>query len=358
MIDFDEYKKLGEPSVAEKSSIWQAAIGLQQVDDLQPSEYLIRAAKENIEGKISIYEVKDRLNEYYSAHPVKSGMERTMEADKVSAHIAEILGEKTFNFTPAEYISIHKRLFAGVLGHKIAGKIREYNIEKSEWVLNGETVYYASADSIRDALDYDFRQEKLFKYDGLSRREIVRHIAKFISGIWQIHAFSEGNTRTTAVFAIKYLQAMGFETNNDLFAEHSWYFRNALVRANYQNLEKNMAYTPDYLNCFFGNLLLGEKNVLKNRHMRIGVDIGKKSDNSTDINTDKLSNAELEFLHKVKEFLENNESINNAQAQQLTGKSAETVKKRLGALASSGTLIAVGVNKGRKYKLNLARNKK
>jgi fido (protein-threonine AMPylation protein) len=270
---FDEYKRLGEPEKAEKSGIWQAAIGLQQVDGLTPSEYLIETAKRNIEGEITIYEVQELLDSYYEAKPVKDGEGRAEEADKVSARIAEILSEKAFTFSPAEYITIHKRLFSGI--YELAGKIRDYNISKKEWVLDGETVYYASADSIRATLDYDFGQEKSFSYRGLSEGQIVEHIARFTSGLWQIHAFGEGNTRTTAVFIIKYLRTIGFTATNDLFADHSWYFRNALVRANYNDYKKGIHSTLDYLNRFFRNLLLGEGNPLKNRDMRIFPGSGK-----------------------------------------------------------------------------------
>ena len=265
--DFDEYKRLGEPEKKEKSEIWVAAIGLQQVDGLTPSQYLIENAKRNIEGEITIYEVKERLNSYYKTKPVKNPNDRTEEADKVSAHIAEILSEKTFTLSPAEYITIHKRLFTGVYKH--AGKIRDYNISKDEWVLNGKTVYYASADSIRATLDYDFLQEKNFQYKGLSKEQMVEHIAKFVSGLWQIHAFGEGNTRTTAVFIIKYLRTLGFDVSNDLFAENSWYFRNALVRANYTDYKSGIFSTMEYLNRFLSSLLFGENNILKNRELRI-----------------------------------------------------------------------------------------
>jgi len=270
MNDFEEYKRLGEPAKKEKSEIWSAAVGLQQTDGLKPSEYLIENAKRNIEGEITIYEVKERLNAYYKEKPVSNISDRTEEADKVAARIAEMLSEKTFTFSPVEYITTHKRLFEGIYKH--AGKIRGYNISKSEWVLNGETVFYASADSIKATLEYDFLQEKNYKYKGKSKEQIIQNIAKFISGIWQIHAFGEGNTRTTAVFAIKYLRTLGFTVTNDLFAGNSWYFRNALVRANYNDYTKNIFATMEYLNRFFGNLLSGEDNVLKNRELRIGMD--------------------------------------------------------------------------------------
>ncbi|MDR2917063.1 MAG: Fic family protein [Tannerella sp.] len=270
--DFDEYIRQGEPSQKEKSQIWQTAIGLQQVDGLTPSAYLIETAKENIEGKITIDEVKYRIDNYYKQQTNRKTTEddRTEEADKVSANITEILSEKTFTFSPAELLSIHKRLFTGIENIRVKlGQTRDYNITKNEWVLNGKTVYYASADTINATLDYDFLQEKKFNYKGLSKREIVEHVANFISGLWQIHAFGEGNTRTIAVFTIKYLRTFGFKVENDMFAKHSWYFRNALVRANYNDYEHKIYATSEYLMRFFGNLLLGENNDLKNRHLRI-----------------------------------------------------------------------------------------
>ncbi|MDR0305625.1 MAG: Fic family protein [Chitinispirillales bacterium] len=268
MHDFDEYERLGEPGKLEKSETWKAAIGLQGADGLKPSQYLIETAKKNIEGDVTFDEVKELLQNYYKANPEKAGKpDRIEEADKVSAHIAEILSEKTFTFSPAEYITIHKRLFTDI--YDFAGKIRDYNISKAEWVLNGETVYYASADSIQATLDYDFLQEKAFNYKGLSKEQSVQRIAKFVSDLWQIHPFGEGNTRTTAVFAIKYLRILGFTAANDLFTEKSWYFRNALVRANYNDYKNGIYSTMEYLYRFFGNLLLGEKNILKSRDLRI-----------------------------------------------------------------------------------------
>lgn len=268
MGDFEAYLRQGEPDQAEKAKLWKTAIGLQQVDGLTPSDYLIATAKQNIEGDITIEEVKQRIDSYYISKPVKKDEDRTEEADKVSARIAEILGEKTFTFSPAEYLTIHRRLFQGILSH--AGKIRDYNITKPEWVLDGETVLYASAESLKDALEYDFQQEKKFSYKGLDQRQVVEHIAHFIAYLWQIHIFGEGNTRTTAVFLIKYLHKLGFkDVSNDLFAEHSWYFRNALVRANYEDLSRSIYKTNDYLDRFLANLILHEKNTLKNRELHI-----------------------------------------------------------------------------------------
>lgn len=266
MSDFDEYKRQGDPDKKELVSIWEAAIGLQQVDGLTPSQYLIDSARDNIEGKITLDEVRERIDSYYQQKTAPRGEDKE-EADKVSANIAKILSEDAFVFSPAGYTAIHKRLFSGV--YKFAGKVRDYNISKKEWVLNGDTVSYAPAAEIRAALDYDFAQEKSFDSKNLTARQEMEHIAQFISGLWQIHPFGEGNTRTTAVFTIKYLRTMGYKVSNDTFNESSWYFRNALVRANYSNRAEGVRATSEYLNRFFGNLLLGENNVLNNRDLKI-----------------------------------------------------------------------------------------
>lgn len=271
MENFDEYLRQGEPNKAEKAKVWKTAIGLQQVDGLKPSQYLIETAKQNIEGDITIDEVKKRIENYYQQHPTKTDEDRTEEADKVSARIAEILSEQTFTFSPAGYLSIHRRLFTGI--YKFAGRIRDYNITKKEWVLNGETVLYASADGLRATLEYDFEQERKFSYKGLNEQEIIEHIAHFISNLWQIHVFGEGNTRTTAIFLIKYLRKLGFKSvNNDLFANHSWYFRNTLVRANYEDLSRGIYRTEKFLIQFLSNLLRKGSFSLKNREMQILAD--------------------------------------------------------------------------------------
>jgi len=263
--ELEEYLVQGEPEQRQRGYYWKTAIGLQAVDGLKPSDYLIETANENIKGDITLDEAESRIESYYKSRPESPDENRTEEADRVSARIAVILSEKTFSFTPVEYTTIHRRLFEGI--YEFAGRIRDYNITKKEWVLDGATVYYTSAHSIKETLDYDFSQEKEFSYKGLNDSEIVRHIAKFISGIWQIHPFGEGNTRTTAVFTIKYLRSFGFNVENDIFATNAWYFRNALVRANYNDLSKGIHATQEYLNRFFANLIFGENNVLKNREL-------------------------------------------------------------------------------------------
>ena len=264
---FKEYIKQSEPNKRDKGYAWHTAIGLQAVDGLKTSKYLIDTAIKNIEGDISIDEAQELLNTYYEENPKADTEDRTEEADKVAVRIAKILSEKAFSFTPNEYISIHKKLFAGIYGH--AGKLRDYNITKREWVLNGATVLYGSASELRATLDYDFSEEKKFSYKNLSMEEIIHHLAIFVSRLWQIHVFGEGNTRTTAVFFIKYLRTLGFDITNDIFAENAWYFRNALVRANYNDLKNGVHETTEYLELFLRNLLLDEKNELHNRSMHI-----------------------------------------------------------------------------------------
>ncbi|MDY5450660.1 MAG: Fic family protein [Clostridia bacterium] len=272
---FKEYLRESEPDKVYKGYAWSTAIGLQAVDGLKTSKYLIETAIQNIEGKITMKEAQNLIDSYYEERPMHlMEGERTEEADKVSSRIAEILSETAFSFSPNEYISIHRKLFQGIYEH--AGKIRDYNITKKEWILDGETVVYGSASELMATLEYDFSQERNYSYRGLSMDEIIHHLAVFISRLWQIHIFGEGNTRTTAVFFIKYLRTLGFSATNDIFAENAWYFRNALVRANYTNLQKGIHETTEYLETFLRNLLLNEKNELHNRDLHIGETLNKE----------------------------------------------------------------------------------
>lgn len=275
---FEEYLRQGEPDSAVRADLWQVAIGLQAVDGLKPSKYLIETAQKHIAKELTIDEVESRISSYYKSAESRKEVEGTDEADIVASRITRILAEKQFSFTPAMLSSIHRSLFGGVLTH--AGKYRTYNISKKEWVLDGESVLYASADMLSATLNYDFTQEKSFSYKGLDLEDTIAHIASFISGIWQIHPFGEGNTRTTAVFTIKYLQSLGYDVNNDAFKQHSWYFRNALVRANYSNLQKDVERTTKYLQLFFRNLLMDEHNELRNRYLHIRWD---KMQNDTSV---------------------------------------------------------------------------
>lgn len=267
-INFDEYIRQGEPGKRERADAWRVAIGLQAVDGLKTSAYLQETARRNIEGDITIDEAKELVNQYYIKKTTHDeGDANVEEADKVSANISKLLQTDSFTYSVAGFAAIHKVIFEGVFKH--AGRFRDYDITKKEWVLRGDTVFYAHWEDLNMTLQYDLDQERQFNYKSLDKNQLVEHIAKFVSGLWQIHPFGEGNTRTTAIFTIKYLRSLGFDVNNDLFEQHSWYFRNALVRANYHNVEKGIDYEPVFLERFFRNLLLGEDNALKNRYMMI-----------------------------------------------------------------------------------------
>ena len=302
---FDEYLRQGEPSQKESAENWKTAIGLQAVDGLQPSAYLIDVAKRNIEGEITLDETRKLIDSYYQSKTVRTPKdENEEEADKVSANIAKILASKTFAFNTNGYVSLHRRIFEGVFKH--AGEIRQYDISKKEWVLEGDSVNYLNWEDLRRALDWDIEQEKNFSYKGLTDDEKIEHIAKFISGIWQIHAFGEGNTRTTAIFTIQYLRSLGYEVNNEMFAKHSWYFRNALVRANYRNIQKGIDYSPIYLVRFFRNLLLKDGWVLKNRylHIRPTDDWKEQPRIGTPQVPRKLSSSTPQVPHKFSQHVE------------------------------------------------------
>jgi len=350
MQNFDEYIIQGEPSQKEKAQIWQTAIGLQDVDGLKVSDYLIETAKENIEGKITIAEVKYCVDNYYKQQENRKTIEnRTDEADKVSANMAEILSEKTFSFSPSEIRSIHRRLFTGVeTMHVKTGKYRDYNITKSEWALDGKTVFYASADNISATLDYDFKEEKNFKYKGLSKRETVEHIANFISGLWQIHPFGEGNTRTIAVFTIKYLRTFGFEVENDMFAQHSWYFRNALVRANFNDHQNKIYATQEYLMKFFGNILLGENNELKNRYLHIKTEV-----KNADLEKNDTVNDTVKFQNDtVFSLIQKDNKITAVKLAEQLNVGIATVKRELKRLKESGQVERMGSDKTGEWKIN------
>ena len=332
-FELEEYIKQGEPDRVEKSEAWQTAIGLQAVDGLNTSEYLLDTAKEHIEGKITIDEAQKRIHSYYEQRSVRTETENeTKEADIVSARITKLLGEKAFQFSPAEWITIHRRLFEGVFDH--AGQIRQYNITKKEWVLNGDTVIYADWNSIRETLDYDFAAEKQFSYEGLSVEAAVKHLAKFASDIWQIHPFGEGNTRATAVFMIKYMKTFGFRVNNDAFEKNSWYFRNALVRANYTNLQKGVHSTTKFLEMFFGNLLLGTEHELKNCYMHIDY-VEESNSQSAKQQIPKCQFGTLDCTLEelaVLDLIKKNPTIKQQELADITDKSIRSVKRIMKSL--------------------------
>jgi fido (protein-threonine AMPylation protein) len=343
-LELEEYVRQGEPNRAEKSAAWQAAIGLQAVDGLQTSEYLLQTAKEHIEGEIDMPAAKRRIQSYYEQRSDRQAIETgTMEADIVSVRIAELLSEKTFQFSPVTLQNIHRRLFSGVFDH--AGQIRDYNITKKEWVLNGETVIYASYDSIRDTLAYDFNSEKNFSYENLSVPSALKHIAKFTADLWQIHPFGEGNTRSTAVFIIMYLKTFGFKVNNDVFADNSWYFRNALVRANFNDLQKGIHATTEYLELFFENLLMNTHHELKNRYLHVDYATQFQSANfeiskCQNVTLGGTLNCTLEEL-AVLRLIASNPRVTQKALSELTGKSERTIKRRMTDLQEKGYLRRV-----------------
>ncbi len=318
-LALSEYIKEGETTSAEKAKTWSTAIGLQDVDGLKPSEYLIETAKEHIEGNINLKEVESRIDKYYKVlnNRKKEETENSEEADKVAVRITEILSEKSFNFNPTELVDIHKRLFTGI--YKEAGKIRNYNFIKEEWVLNGDTVIYASYETIWPALQYDFEQEKNFSYKDLSLEDSIKHLCRFTSNIWQVHPFCEGNTRTTAVFIIKYLRTFGFNINDDVFAKNSWYFRNSLVRANYKKFEKNIFEDISFLEKFFYNLLSNTNYNLRNRYAHIDYN------QSIEENNTKHQNYTLEQQAIINAIREN-QNITQKEISNIINKSLRTVK--------------------------------
>ena len=338
-LELNEYIRQGEPGKVDKSNAWKTAIGLQDVDGLKTSKYLLETAKEHIEGKITISEADKRIRSYYEERGDRTEIESdTKEADIVSVRIAELLGEKTFQFSPVTWQNIHRKLFEGVFCH--AGKIRDYNITKKEWVLKGDTVMYASYDSIRDTLDYDFTQEKDFNYEGLTLEETVRHIAKFTSGIWQIHPFGEGNTRSTAVFIIKYLRTFGFDVSNEAFAQNSWYFRNALVRANYNNWQNGIHATTEFLELFLENLLMNAGHELKNRYLHIDYETESATKSAKD-NISKRQNGTLKLSLEelaIINVLKNNPTATQKQIAEATGKSERTIKRRTVEMQEMGLI--------------------
>ena len=291
-LDFEAYERAKEPHTRQKASAWRTAIGLQDVDGLKVSDYLRETAAKHIEGDITIDEARDMIRDYYvskTAHDQQD--EDTEEADKVSANITKLLNEQSFSFTAGEFLNIQRHIFDGVFKH--AGEIRPYDISKKEWVLWGDSILYGRAEDIRMALEYDIDQERQFIYKGLSTDDMIEHICHFVSLLWQNHPFREGNTRTTAVFVIKYLRSCGFHVDNDLFAENSWYFRNALVRANYRNMAKGIDPDTSFLNKFFRNLLLGEHNELKNRYMLINPPEEWKRENNKVESSDRPSTDQV-----------------------------------------------------------------
>ena len=355
--DFDEYVRQVEPSAQQSAADWQTAIGLQQVDGLKPSQYLLDMAQRNIEGDISIDEVRQLLDSYYSSKTNRTPKDDdAAECDKASANIKKILSTNTFAFTTNGFISTHRRIFEGVFKH--AGELRNFDITKKEWVLRGDTVNYLNWEDLRRAIDYDIQQEREFSYKRLSDEEKVRHICRFVSGLWQIHPFREGNTRATAVFTIQYLRSMKYSVTNDMFKSYSWYFRNALVRANYKNVRLGIDYDISFLEHFFRNLLMDEQNELKNRYMLISAPEGWEATNDKTPSTDDKPTI-TDDNHTLTDdkptiilaYLKEKGSCRTAELSVLLGLKPTQTKAYLYQLLQEGKIVAHGANKNRIYSL-------
>lgn len=234
---FKEYIKETEPAKRDKGYAWHTAIGLQAVDGLKTSEYLVHTAVRNIEGEISFEEANALLQTYYEENPTRDASDRTEEADKVSARMAALLSECAFSFTPNEYISIHRKLFTGIYSH--AGRIRDYNITKKEWVLDGATVLYGSATELRATLDYDFSEEKKFSYKNLTMDEIFHHLAVFVSRLWQTHVFGDDGV-IIGTRLEKPSKINGFALLSPIFLSHAGWREDGAVHINTYYTESQM----------------------------------------------------------------------------------------------------------------------
>lgn len=342
--DFEYYIRAGEPKQRERAQNWATAIGLQAVDGLPTSEYLHEVARRNIEGEITIHEAQQLVKSYYVSRTKREDDARdTEEGDLASAHITTLLSDPSFTFSVAGFTSIHQRIFNGVFKH--AGKFRDYDITKREWILRGATVTYSMASELRATVEYDLDREKAFEYKGLSQEEIITHITRFIADLWQIHPFCEGNTRTTAVFLIKYLRSKGYTLYNEPFRQHSWYFRNALVRANYNNLPKGITNDYTFLEHFLSNILLGTSYPLKNRYLHVDW---KETEDTSASNTNLPVNLPANLPSKqvrILEFLSKEPHLTYSVLAQRLGCSRETVRVHIKSLSEQGLLERIGSDK-------------
>ncbi len=343
--EFEQYLRATEPGPKVRAELWQTAIGLQKVDGLEVSDYLVETAKRHIEGEVDIDGVDRLIKTYYKSEAAREIPEDVKEADEVSKNIVRELSSDAFVFSVAGLSGIHRRIFKGAM--KQAGEFRRFDISKKEWVLDGASLLYGPNEDLVRTIEYDLEQERQFRYNGLSQEQIIEHLARFISGLWQIHPFSEGNTRTTAVFTIKYLRSLGYEVENDMFKNHSWYFRNALVRANYRNVAKGVEPTTEYLQLFFRNLLLGETNELKNRYLHIRWNANQRqNDVSATLKRQNDVTSQFEGLNMketaVLKLIMANKSISIAELANKTDLSVRTIDRIIKSLKDKGFLTRIG----------------
>lgn len=365
--EFEQYLRATAPGPKERAELWQTAIGLQKVDGLEVSDYLVETAKRHIEGDVDIDGVDRLIKTYYQSEAARDIPEDVKEADEVSKNIVRELSTDAFVFSVAGLSGIHRRIFKGAMKH--AGEFRRYDITKKEWVLDGASVLYGPNEDLARTIEYDLEQERQFRYKGLSQGQIIEHLCRFISDLWQIHPFPEGNTRTTAVFTIKYLRSLGYKAENDMFKAHSWYFRNALVRANYRNVAKGIEPTIEFLVFFFRNLLLGETNELKNRYLHVRWqsekpqndvsnlakpqnDVSEALKPQNDVSSVMPEGLSLKETAVLKSIMADN-GISIARLAAITGLSTSTIDRIIKSLKTKCILSRTGSTKQLKWEVNL-----
>lgn len=264
------YKQTADNSTPqERVSYWNAAQGLQAVDGLTTSPYLKEVANGHIEGRYDSSQAVEMIQGYYEEKASHAEGDSAKEADIVASRIVELLTKSSFTYRPSMLKTIHGELFKGLIEPPYDYSFRDYNIVKSETVLAGETVSYAPHDFLQDDLEYDFREfdYRSFTISPSEPGEGIAKLERFVSNVWQAHPFIEGNTRTTAVFVQLLLRSKGADVDNMMFAKHSLYFRNALVRANYSSIKDGIREDHAYITRFFENLLLGAGHDLRNRDL-------------------------------------------------------------------------------------------
>ena len=353
LSEFSGYFKAKEPGRRERADAWATAIGLQKVDGLSVSRYLVETAKEHIEGRITQAQARRRIRDYYSAKDERHRPDPELqEPDTVSERIAAVINDGGFAFTPEYFISLHAKLFRGVLPS--AGKLRTRNIRKHEWVLKDDSITYGDKATLKASLIRDFADEREYDYGGKSPAKTIPHFSRFIAQIWQVHPFGEGNTRTTAVFAIKYLRSLGYSVTNNMFKENSWYFRNALVRANYADYARGVKREWSYLEAFFRNLLLGEKNELKSRYLLIGIDRPPPKFDGGDVvkvvrksgKKKAVRKSGKKMVERVWELLRDQPQLTFVGMVAALGITRSTIQKHIVNLKAAGRLRRIGPDKG------------
>ena len=257
----NDYNEINDPKGYFKQLEWDMAIGLQEVDNLEPSKYLEELIEKSILGELTIEEVEKELKDYYIEKEKQNSINyNELECDFVSMRIVELLSVHNFELSVDYLKYIHKYLFQDV--YEFAGEFRNINFFKHEIILNNDSVAYGDCKTLTESLEYDIRLEKEKNYKDMSIVDVIKNITDFSSSIWQVHPFREGNTRTIALFIEKYLISLGYNVDSSLFKDKSVYFRNALVRSNYFNNDLNIKEDKSYLIKFYENLLLGKNNNL------------------------------------------------------------------------------------------------